>query len=141
MGWRLAPIPELLVSIKRIEPMLRILLVEDDPDIATVTSDLLEYSGYHVTVATNGRYGLELALQEQPELIITDFMMPIMSGLELIEKVREAGYSGPIILCSAVPESHFPPHQARYDLFLHKPYNVNRLLEAVETLRSRKQER
>lgn len=119
--------------------MLRILLVEDDPDIATVTSDLLEYSGYHVTVATNGRYGLELALQDQPELIITDFMMPAMSGLEMIEAVRAAGYKGPIILCSAVPESNFPAHRASYDLFLQKPYTVSALLDAVEKLRRRMQ--
>ena len=117
--------------------MLRILLVEDDPDVAIVTSGMLEYCGYHVTVASNGRYGLELILQEPPQLVITDFMMPMMSGLEMIEQAREAGYTGPIILCSAVPESHFPPHRARYDLFLRKPYEANTLLKALENLQTR----
>ena len=46
--------------------MLRILLVEDDPDVAMVTSSLLDYCGYHVTTASNGRYGLDLILQEPP---------------------------------------------------------------------------
>lgn len=117
--------------------MLRILLVEDDPDVAVVTSSLLDYCGYHVTTASNGRYGLDLILQEPPQLVITDFMMPMMSGLEMIEQAREAGYAGPIILCSAVPESQFPPHHARYDLFLHKPYAAQTLLSALENLRAR----
>jgi len=117
--------------------MLRILLVEDDPDVSAVTSGMLEYYGYHVTTASNGRYGLDLILQEPPQLVITDFMMPMMSGLEMIERAREAGYAGPIILCSAVPESQFPPHHARYDLFLHKPYSVSTLLSALENLRAR----
>jgi CheY-like chemotaxis protein len=117
--------------------MLRILLVEDDPEVATVTSGLLEYCGYHVTVAANGRYGLDLIAQERPELVITDFMMPMMSGLEMIERARDIGYENPIILCSAVPESQFPPHRARYDLFLHKPYNASALLSALENLKKR----
>jgi CheY-like chemotaxis protein len=117
--------------------MLRILLVEDDPDVAAVTSGMLEYGGYHVTTASNGRYGLDLILQEPPQLVITDFMMPMMSGLEMIERAREAGYAGPIILCSAVPESLFPPHHARYDLFLQKPYGASTLLNALENLRAR----
>ncbi|HUB89286.1 MAG TPA: response regulator [Dyella sp.] len=117
--------------------MLRILLVEDDPDVAMVTSELLEYCGYHVTTASNGRYGLDIILQEQPQLIITDFMMPMMSGLEMIEKARDAGYAGPIILCSALPESQFPPHHARYDLFMSKPYSANALISALEHLRAK----
>jgi len=112
--------------------MLRILLVEDDPNVAIVTRELLEYGGYHVTTASNGRYGLDLILQESPQLVITDFMMPMMSGLEMIEKARDAGYAGPIILCSALPESRFPPHRARYDLFMHKPYSSQALLGALE---------
>lgn len=114
--------------------MLRILLVEDDPDVAMGTCGVLEYCGHHVTIATNGRYGLELIQHEPPELVITDFMMPMMSGLEMIEKARESGYQGPIILCSAVPESHFPPHRARYELFLQKPYDARSLLGALEHL-------
>lgn len=114
--------------------MLRILLVEDDPDVATGTRGLLEYCGHHVTIATNGRYGLELIQQEPPELVITDFMMPMMSGLEMIEKARESGYHGPIILCSAVPESQFPQHHARYELFLQKPYDGRSLIRALESL-------
>ncbi|GAB2586521.1 hypothetical protein GCM10027066_29760 [Dyella jejuensis] len=119
--------------------MLRILLVEDDPDVAAVTSAMLEYYGYHVTIAIDGRQGLEILSQEQPELIVTDFMMPLMSGLEMIEKIQDAGRLVPIILCSAISETHFPPHRARYDVFLQKPYDAKALIQAVETLRKRNQ--
>jgi CheY-like chemotaxis protein len=117
--------------------MVRILLVEDDPDVASVISELLEYSGHHVTVASNGRYGLEILVNEQPELVISDFMMPMMSGLELIEAIQDHGYKGAVILCSAVPEANFPPHRARYDFFLQKPYSIHTLLTAVEAIQER----
>jgi CheY-like chemotaxis protein len=73
--------------------MLRVLLVEDDPDVAFVVSAMLELAQYHVTIATNGQQGFNIALQEHPELIVTDFMMPMMSGLEMIERLRQHGYT------------------------------------------------
>jgi DNA-binding response OmpR family regulator len=60
-----------------------------------------------------------------------------MSGLEMIERAREIGYQGPIILCSALPEAQFPPHRARYDLFLMKPYDARTLLAALQNLQQR----
>lgn len=114
--------------------MLRILLVEDDPHVATVTRDLLEYCGYHATVATNGSHGLDVIRKQSPDLVITDFMMPMMSGLEMIEKARETGYPGTVIVCSAVPEAQFPRHHARYDFFLQKPYDVHALLKVLAHL-------
>jgi hypothetical protein len=55
----------------------------------------------------------------------------------MIETARDAGYAGPIILCSALPESQLPPHRARYELYLHKPYSANTLLKALENLHQR----
>jgi CheY-like chemotaxis protein len=118
--------------------MLRILLIEDDPDIASVTSAMLEYLGYHVTTAGDGRRGFDIALQERPELVITDFMMPMMSGLQLIEGLRDEGYAAPVVLCSAVAESNFPPHKARYDVFLKKPYDLKSLTEAIDIATKKK---
>jgi CheY-like chemotaxis protein len=130
---RLTPSPRLLVPARRVEPMLRILLVEDDPHIATITCDLLEYYGYRVTVAEDGRHALDIVPRESPDVIITDFMMPGMSGLEMIQELRDTGYRRPIIMCSAVSESEFPLHHAHYDRFLQKPYDMRALIEAVET--------
>lgn len=115
--------------------MLRILLVEDEPDIASVTAVVLEDAGYHVTVASDGREGLDIALQERPELIITDFMMPRLSGLEMIQRLRDAGFTGPIVLSTSVPEDHLPHERRRHDAYLCKPYGMRQLLATVEALR------
>jgi CheY-like chemotaxis protein len=118
--------------------MLRILLVEDDPDVAAIASYMLEHVGHHVTLANDGRRGLEIALQERPEVVITDFMMPGMSGLELITRLRDSGYDGPVVLCSAIDEPFLPPHSARYEVFLKKPYDLRALMQSIEISKNKK---
>lgn len=111
--------------------MLRILLVEDEPDIAFVASVALEDAGYHVTVASDGRAGLEVALQDQPELVLTDFMMPRLTGLEMIAQLRAAGFDSPVVLSTSVPETSLPAHRPRYDAYLGKPYSIAQLLGTI----------
>lgn len=113
--------------------MLRILFVEDEALISLVASIALEDAGYHVTVAMDGREGLQIALQDQPELIITDFMMPKMSGLELIQRLREAGFSSPIILATSIPEASLPDRSG-YDAYIAKPYREADLLAVVDRI-------
>jgi CheY-like chemotaxis protein len=111
--------------------MLRILLVEDEPDIAFVASVALEDAGYHVTLASDGKEGLEMALQDQPELVLTDFMMPRLTGLEMITRLRDAGFHNPVVLSTSVPESSLPPQRPHYDAYLGKPYSIAQLLSTV----------
>lgn len=99
---------------------------------------MLEYLGHHVTIASDGRRGLDIVLQERPEIVITDFMMPMMSGLEMITHLREKGHDLPIVLCSAVAESMLPPHAAHYDAFLKKPYDLRALVQAIESVKGKK---
>lgn len=117
--------------------MLRILLVEDEPDIAMVASAVLEDAGYHVTVASDGAGGLQIALQERPELIISDFMMPGLTGLEMIERLRASGFAGPIILSTAVAEEELPGGRRAYDAYLAKPYRAQQLLDLADAFRQR----
>jgi len=114
--------------------MLRVLFVEDEPDVSLVAATVLEEAGYHVTVASDGREGLDIALQEQPELLVSDFMMPRLNGLEMIERLRSAGFERPIILTTAIPEDHLPG-QPGYDAYLAKPYGTRELLALVEAFR------
>ncbi|MFC5435155.1 response regulator transcription factor [Rhodanobacter umsongensis] len=111
--------------------MLRILLVEDEPDIAFVASVALEDAGYHVTLASDGKEGLEMALQDQPELVLTDFMMPRLTGLEMIARLRDAGFHNPVVLATSVPEVSLPPLRPHYDAYLAKPYSIAQLLCTV----------
>lgn len=111
----------------------RILIVEDEALVADSLCYLLEEAGYNVTVVADGRAGLERALEAPPNLIISDFMMPRMSGLEMIKRLRAAGNTTPVILLTAVPEANLPP-QAGYDLYFSKPYVEKRLLEGVRKI-------
>jgi CheY-like chemotaxis protein len=114
--------------------MLRILLVEDEPHISELAAAVLEDAGHQVAIASDGLDGLGLARREMPELIITDFSMPRMSGLEMIESMRASGYGNPIILTTASPEDQLP-RRPGYDAFLPKPYRLRALVELVERLR------
>ena len=111
----------------------RILIVEDEALVADSLAYLLEEAGYNVTAVADGREGLERALESPPNLIISDFMMPRMSGLEMIKRLRAAGNTTPVILLTAVPEANLPL-QAGYDLYFSKPYVEKRLLEGVRKI-------
>ena len=66
-----------------------ILVVDDEAHILHVVSLKLRNAGYEVVTAEDGEQGLELALERRPDLIITDYQMPYVSGLELCQKLRE----------------------------------------------------
>lgn len=110
-----------------------ILLVEDEYLLASALGAALEDAGYQVTCAFNGREGLEKALVSPPDLIITDFMMPQMNGINMIERLRGAGLQLPIILRTAVPRENLPVG-GRYDLVIGKPYDEQILLSAIQDL-------
>jgi DNA-binding response OmpR family regulator len=82
---------------------LRVLLVEDDRDLAEVTQVALEFEGLEVTVAHDGREGLEQAGRLRPDVIITDLIMPVLDGLQMIERLcSEPEPRSPVIAVSAV---------------------------------------
>lgn len=67
---------------------IKILLVDDEPDILEILSYNLSNEGYQIFTAENGKEGLELAAQHLPHLIILDVMMPVMDGIETCERLR-----------------------------------------------------
>jgi DNA-binding response OmpR family regulator len=84
------------------EPKLRIVLVEDDRDLAEITQAALEFEGFHVEVAHDGREGLDAIDRTHPDVVITDLIMPVLDGLQLIEKLLLRGLRLPVIAVSAV---------------------------------------
>ena len=76
----------------------RILLVEDDPKLAGFIGEELTLEGYQVSVATNGLDGLTMARNLQPDLLILDWMLPGISGLDLCLRLRSTGIEIPIIM-------------------------------------------
>ncbi|MGH9935572.1 MAG: response regulator transcription factor [Blastocatellia bacterium] len=79
----------------------RILIIEDEPDMALGLRDNFEYHGYAVSVARDGEEGLNQALAEQPDLIILDVMMPRMNGLDVCRQLRGRNVAVPIIMLTA----------------------------------------
>jgi CheY-like chemotaxis protein len=115
--------------------MLTVLLVEDEMVIALGTTMILEDAGYSVVHAANGEAGLKKALEINPNLIITDYMMPRMDGLAMIEAIRACGMAVPIILATSVPEANVRRSTpSAFDAYLGKPYSEPALLETIMRL-------
>jgi CheY-like chemotaxis protein len=113
----------------------RILVVEDESSILTALTLLLEMEGYRVAEASNGRQALERLSAFAPDLIITDYMMPYMDGIEMIRQIRnDAAFSDvPILLISAALPTDVKLAELA-DATLSKPVSIDRLLEVVQQL-------
>ncbi|MCH8684252.1 response regulator transcription factor [Pedomonas mirosovicensis] len=115
--------------------MSTILVVEDEFIISLNASMLLEDEGFHVDVAYDGAEALEMVAANPPDLIIADYMMPVMDGLEMITRLRAQGWAGPIMLVTSIPEEKLPVSYARgHDAYLSKPYLAQQFIEAVRRL-------
>ena len=115
-----------------------ILIVEDETGIRTAMSLVLEMEGFQVSQAGDGRQGLHSLLECVPDLIITDYMMPSMNGLEMIREIRakEEFRTLPIIMLTAAFPSE-PDYKTLVDVFLSKPVNVMTLVGTIQTLLDR----
>ena len=113
-----------------------ILVVEDEYGSAEVLQLVLEIEGYRVLLASNGREALDLMAQHRPDLVLTDFMMPIMSGAQLGAALRERPATSPIaiVMMSAAEESVVRRQFRDYNAFLRKPFSVEALLPVVRKL-------
>jgi CheY-like chemotaxis protein len=85
----------------------RLLLIDDDPNLILLVKDYLEFRGYEVVTAENGREALEVLDQEIPDMIICDVMMPEMDGYTLVENVRKDPRTSwiPVLFLSAKGQS------------------------------------
>ncbi|WPU66497.1 response regulator [Peredibacter starrii] len=113
---------------------LKILVIDDETEIAEIIRDLLEMEGYKVESAYDGKSGIEVYLKSKPDLIITDNMMPLMSGVEMIKSIREIhGDKKVKIILSSAGLMH-QNVKIEWDLFLRKPPNIEEILKAIQTL-------
>jgi two-component system response regulator AdeR len=82
--------------------MTKVLIIEDEPDIADLYRIKFEAEGFKVTLAQNGKLGLELCQQIKPDIVLLDLMLPVMSGPQMLKKLRAAawGKDMPVIIIS-----------------------------------------
>ncbi|EKJ85374.1 signal transduction histidine kinase [Leptospira meyeri] len=115
---------------------IKLLVVEDNPDLRSYLGSILTRVGFHVLVAPDGLAGLEAVLSESPDLVITDLMMPNLSGLDLIREVRkkENLHSLPIILLTAKADetTRKEVHGEGADFYLPKPFLESELLSVIK---------
>ncbi|CAM3934483.1 response regulator transcription factor [Alicyclobacillus pomorum] len=113
----------------------RILVVEDEEDIAEFLAMEFEYEGYKVTKAFDGREGLKLALEQKWDIILLDVMLPEMNGMEVCRRVRAVS-NVPIIMLTArgsVPD-RVAGLDAGADDYLQKPFAIEELLARIRVL-------
>jgi len=113
--------------------MPRILVAEDESDIATGLRDNLEFEGYEVIVAEDGAAALDAALQQRPDLILLDIMMPKRDGLEVCKRVREAGFMVPILMLTAKSQEIDIVRglEVGADDYITKPFSIREVLARV----------
>ena len=106
--------------------MFKILIVEDDKELSLLFQKVLEKSGYQVKSASDGAQALEVLDREYIDLIISDIMMPVMDGYELVSELRSAGYQIPVLMITA--KSSFDDMRQGFlsgsDDYMVKPVNV-----------------
>lgn len=111
----------------------RILIVDDEDSIREVVATMLSARGYVCTTARNGREGMERFLQDGPELVLSDIVMPEMDGLRLLEQVQARDRSVPVIMVTALHDINTAIEAIRrgaYDYLL-KPFEKDQLYLSV----------
>lgn len=109
----------------------RILIVDDERDVLEAIAFQLFVHGYEITKALSGQHMLELLKDYRPDLILVDHMMPGLTGVEAIAKMKSLPrvHDIPVILMSASPEP--TAKDAKWSSFLRKPFRIDDVLEMV----------
>ena len=113
----------------------KIIIVEDQPDVADLLEEMLGIDGYHVTKIHSSTGALSVIQAEQPDVVLLDIMMPDISGLEVLRFMRREPdlQRTPVVIVSArtLPEDIRTGLDAGATAYLTKPVDVNKLRETV----------
>ncbi|MEA2681132.1 MAG: hypothetical protein QOK03_2854 [Candidatus Binataceae bacterium] len=117
-------------------PAKTILIIDDEVGILEVVESILNDAGYKTVSALNGEEGLSRLAKTIPDLVMVDFMMPIMDGSGVIKAMRadERFRQIPVILTSALPEQSIKQRCEGYNAFLRKPFKTEALMEEISRL-------
>lgn len=115
----------------------KLLLIDDDPNLILLVKDYLEFRGYEVITAENGRDALEILEHEVPDMIICDVMMPEMDGYAFVKHVREEPRTNwiPVLFLSAKGQSQdrVKGLNTGADVYMVKPFEPEELVAQVES--------
>ena len=121
--------------------MLKVLIAEDDRELRQLFSHVLTKNGYSVKGVTNGKEALDAIDVEYFDIIISDIMMPIIDGYELVKSLRDSGNTTPVLMITA--KDSFDDMRRGFilgtDDYMIKPINVNEMVLRVQALLRRAQ--
>lgn len=117
--------------------MALILVVDDEFSVAEVLQSVLVDAGHEVVTAVNGRQGLDLLGKRRPDMVLLDFMMPIMDGPAMLKAMKENPVyrNVPAVVMSSLPESAVAEAaRGMYTAYLRKPFKLAAVTNIVKTL-------
>ncbi len=111
---------------------MKILIVDDSPTVLQIISFALRGVGYEVITAPNGEEGLRKAIEERPDLVLLDIMMPGLNGYEVVRKLRQVSQV-PVIMVTAKEEKYLGGlfSLERISGWVEKPFESEQLLKKV----------
>jgi two-component system OmpR family response regulator len=115
---------------------IRALVVDDEPVLAEMVSMTLRYEGWQVTTAANGAEAIKLAWDNPPDIVVLDIMLPDISGLEVLERLRENNPGLPLLLLTAKDsqEDRIAGLSAGGDDYVTKPFSLEELVLRLRAL-------
>lgn len=111
---------------------LRVLVVDDEPDIRATVSAMLEIEGYAVAEAANGADALAVVETDPPDLILLDMRMPVLDGWAFAAEMRRRNHSIPIVVMTAARDAARWAGEVAAAAFVAKPFGYDDLISAVE---------
>ncbi|WP_166986836.1 response regulator transcription factor [Canibacter zhoujuaniae] len=114
----------------------RILIVDDEPSIRELLMTSLRFAGFGVRAVVNGAQTISAVLEEEPDLILLDVMLPDMSGFSVTERLREAGYTSPILFLTAKDdvEDKVKGLSVGGDDYVTKPFSLDEIIARIKAI-------
>lgn len=115
---------------------MKILVAEDEPMLLKTIELKLKKEGYEVITTTDGREAITGIKQYDPDMVITDIMMPYASGLEIVSLIKQSGKKIPVIMLSAMEQEKvvMEAFELGADDYITKPFSLNELVIRVKRL-------
>lgn len=125
-------------GIKKKTKKIKILVIDDEPNIVQTLKDRLEMNEYEVVTACNGREGMQQAEKERPDVVLLDVIMPVMDGHEMLEALRRQswGQEMSVIMLTARSQTQdiVRANSCGIDDYIVKPFDLSELLEKIESI-------
>ena len=119
----------------------RVLVVDDEPSIVDAVATALRYEGFEVEEASSGRAALSSVIEREPDLVVLDWMLPDLEGIEVGRRLRERGYKCAVLFLTAkdATENKVEALRAGGDDYVTKPFSLAELVARVQAILRRTQ--